>query len=145
MNNTTHTLIRLRWLRAGLAALGIAAALSTLAPADVSAQRGRRATAEQTQQSESGVVNIQTASAEQLQLLPGIGPSKAQAIVAFREQRAFRRVEDIMRVRGIGRATFRRLRSMLTVDGPTTMSAPVRATRASAEASDGAESEEEQE
>lgn len=130
--NTIQTLIRLRWLRAGLAALGIAAALATVAPSDVSAQRGRRAAATQTapEQAEGGVVNIQTASAEQLVLLPGIGPSKAQAIVEARERRAFRRVEDIMRVRGIGRATFRRLRPMLTVDGPTTLSAPVRATRA---------------
>ncbi|MCZ7683351.1 MAG: ComEA family DNA-binding protein [Sandaracinaceae bacterium] len=90
------------------------------------------------------MVNIQTATAEQLQLLPGVGPSKAQAIVEYRERRAFRRVEDIMRVRGIGRATFRRLRPMLTVDGPTTLTAPVRATRASQEAAD-TEVEDEQE
>src|SRR5690606_12312990 len=77
-----------------------------------------------------GVVNIQTASAQQLELLPGVGPSKAQAIVSQRERRAFRRVEDILRVRGIGRATFRRLRPMITVDGPTTMTAPARTTRA---------------
>jgi competence protein ComEA len=73
-----------------------------------------------------GVVNIQTASLDELQRLPGIGPSKAAAIVAQRERAAFRRVEDIMRVRGIGRATFRRLRSMLTVSGPTTLAAEVR-------------------
>lgn len=119
--NTIENVIRLRWIRAALAALGIAAALATVAPSGVEAQRGRRATAAQSQ---DGVVNIQTATADQLQLLPGIGPSKAEAIVAFRERRAFRRVEDIMRVRGVGRSTFRRLRSMLTVDGPTTMSAP---------------------
>lgn len=144
--NTIQTLIRLRWLRAGLAALGIAAALSTLAPADVSAQRGRRSASAEAApaQAEGGVVNIQTATAEQLQLLPGVGPSKAQAIVEYRERRAFRRVEDIMRVRGIGRATFRRLRPMLTVDGPTTLTAPVRATRASQEAAD-TEVEDEQE
>ncbi|MCC6874008.1 MAG: ComEA family DNA-binding protein [Sandaracinaceae bacterium] len=77
-----------------------------------------------------GVVNIQTASQAQLELLPGIGPSKAAAIVAHRERQAFRRVEDIMRVRGIGRATFRRLRPMLTVDGPTTLTEQARAPRA---------------
>lgn len=63
------------------------------------------------------VVDIQNATAEQLQQLPGIGPSKAAAIVAYRAEHPFRRVEDIMRVRGIGRATFRRLRPMLTVAG----------------------------
>ena len=130
--NTINDLVRFRSIRAALAALGLAAALATAAPSVAEAQRGSRAAA--AEQAPDGVVNIQTATPEQLQLLPGIGPSKAQAIVAFRERRAFRRVEDIMRVRGVGRSTFRRLRSMLTVDGPTTMSAPQ---RASASSSDG--------
>ncbi len=94
-----------------------------------------------------GVVNIQTASVEQLQLLPGIGPSKAQAIITFRETHPFHRVEDLLRVRGIGRATFRRLRSMITVSGSTTMTTDVRAGRAHAtpatdEAPEGAEQDE---
>jgi competence protein ComEA len=122
--NTMKNVIRLRWIRAALAALGLAAALATAAPSGVEAQRGRRAAAAQAQ--DEGVVNIQTASEDQLQLLPGIGPSKARAIVEFRQRRAFRRVQDLMRVRGIGRATFRRLRSMLTVDGPTTLGASSR-------------------
>ncbi|MDW8245027.1 MAG: ComEA family DNA-binding protein [Sandaracinaceae bacterium] len=71
--------------------------------------------------SAQGVVNIQTASAEELQRLPGIGPSKAEAIIAYRSRHPFRRIEDIMRVRGIGRATFRRLQPYLTVSGPTTL------------------------
>lgn len=123
---------RFSWLRVALAALGVAAALATVAPTDVSAQRGRRAVAAQQQSDEGGVVNIQTASLEELQLLPGVGPSKAQAIVAQRERRAFRRIEDILRVRGIGRATFRRLRPMLTVDGPTTLREQPRASRSAA-------------
>lgn len=92
-----------------------------------------------------GVVNIQTASVEQLQLLPGIGPSKAQAIVTFREAHPFHRIEDLLRVRGIGRATFRRLRSMITVTGGTTMTTDVRAGRAHATpASDEAPASDEQ-
>jgi competence protein ComEA len=75
----------------------------------------------------TGVVNIQTATAEQLQLLPGIGPSKAEAIVRYRSSHPFARVEDILRVRGIGRVTFRRLRPMITVSGATTMTADVHA------------------
>jgi comEA protein len=61
------------------------------------------------------VVNLNTATEAELVTLAGIGPSKAQAIIAHRERRAFRRVEDVMRVRGIGRSTFRRLRSRLSV------------------------------
>lgn len=89
-----------------------------------------------------GVVNIQTASAEQLQLLPGIGPSKAQAIITFRDTHPFHRIEDLLRVRGIGRATFRRLRSMITVTGSTTMTTDVRAGRTHATPADGEESPE---
>lgn len=136
--NPIHSLSRSRWLRATLAAFGVAAALATLAPADASAQRGRRAAAAQTADG-ARLVNIQTASPEQLQLLPGVGPSKAQAIVAQRERRAFRRVEDILRVRGIGRATFRRLRPMITVDGPTTLQEQPRSGRAAAAEDDAQE------
>jgi competence protein ComEA len=75
-----------------------------------------------------GVVNIQTATVEQLQLLPGIGPSKAEAIIRYRGTHPFARVEDILRVRGIGRVTFRRLRPMITVSGATTMTTDVHAT-----------------
>lgn len=70
-----------------------------------------------------GVVNINTAGVEEFDKLPGIGPAKAQAIVNLRQQRggAFRRVEDVMQVRGIGRKTFRKLQPMLTLTGATTL------------------------
>jgi competence protein ComEA len=134
------------------AALLLLGGIAGLSPAATEAQartRGARASTAQGQAEEAappgspeGVVNIQTATAEQLDLLPGIGPSKAQAIVSFRERHAFRRVEDILRVRGIGRGTFRELRPMLTVDGPTTLTAQPRSARRAAppdEAAEGAE------
>lgn len=151
---TLSNVIRLRCVRATLAALAVASSLVSVAPGEASAQgRARRPAAAEAAPreaaprqaaprgaapaSENGVVNIQTATPEQLQLLPGIGPSKAQAIVEQRDRRAFRRVEDILRVRGIGRATFRRLRPMLTVDGPTTLTTrPPRQARPAAEAED---------
>ena len=112
--------------------LSLVAALALAAP--VSAQRRQATPTDHTESapvapSDAGVVNIQTASAEQLQLLPGIGPAKAAAIVSYRDTHPFHRVEDIMRVRGIGRATFRRLRPMLSVSGGTTMTAEVSAPR----------------
>jgi competence protein ComEA len=134
--------------RAALAALAIAT-LASVPHAEaqrrpVAAQAATAGASDDAAPSDaSGVVNIQTASVEELQRLPGIGPSKAAAIVAQRERSAFRRVEDILRVRGIGRATFRRLRPMITVSGPTTLAEEARSPRRSRAAvdADGAEDE----
>ena len=59
-------------------------------------------------------VSLNTATVEQLIALPGIGPSRAQAIVELREKiGGFKKVDDLMRVKGIGRKTFRKLEPML--------------------------------
>ncbi|MCS6797821.1 MAG: ComEA family DNA-binding protein [Myxococcota bacterium] len=70
-----------------------------------------------------GVVNVNTASAEELERLPGIGPARAAAILELRQRLGgrFRTVEDLLRVRGIGRATLRRLRPMMVLSGETTL------------------------
>ncbi len=69
-----------------------------------------------------GVVNITTASAEELERLPGIGEKKAQAIVDHRKGHPLRKLEDLTRVKGIGRKTVARLKPYLTLNGPTTLS-----------------------
>ena len=63
-------------------------------------------------------VDIQEASEAELQTLPGIGAQRAQAIVTTRSRRAFRRSQDIMRVPGIGRGLYRRIRDRITVAAP---------------------------
>ena len=65
-------------------------------------------------------VNINTATVAELTQLPGVGTSKAQAIVKYRGKRGFKKVEEIMRVKGIGRKSFKKLRPYLTVKGPST-------------------------
>jgi competence protein ComEA len=123
LNRTKNILIR----AALLAALTGSFAAAPVAGNDGVAEAQRRArtsmvTRPPASTSEAGVVNINTAGQSELSRLPGIGPSKAAAIIAYRERgRRFRRIEDLLRVRGIGRATFRRLRPMLTVQGPTTL------------------------
>ncbi len=67
-------------------------------------------------ESETVPVNINTASAEELETLPGIGEVLAERIIAHREQYgAFRIVDEIMDVRGIGEATFEELKDYITV------------------------------
>lgn len=65
--------------------------------------------------SEETRININAAGPQELAQLPGIGPTRAQAIIAERDKRRFRRVEDILRVPGIGRKTFGRIRDSIRV------------------------------
>lgn len=65
----------------------------------------------------AATIDIQTASAAELETLPGVGPARAQAIIEYRTRTPFRRVEDLLRVSGIGRATFRDLRPLISVGG----------------------------
>lgn len=63
-----------------------------------------------------GLINVNTATAAQLESLPYIGPSKAEAIVAYRQQHgAFARVEDLVKVPGIGEATLAKFKHLVTV------------------------------
>lgn len=65
----------------------------------------------------SGKVDVNAASAEELASLPGIGASKAAAIIAEREKKPFASVDDLERVRGIGERTVEDLRSKVSVGG----------------------------
>ncbi|UCC73365.1 MAG: helix-hairpin-helix domain-containing protein [Gemmatimonadota bacterium] len=63
---------------------------------------------------EVGGVDLNRASVEELQALPGIGPARASAIVRWRgEHGRFRTVEDLLEVPGIGPATLERLRALV--------------------------------
>ncbi|MCW3489293.1 ComEA family DNA-binding protein [Dethiobacter alkaliphilus] len=65
---------------------------------------------------ENGKVNINTATAAELEALPGIGPAKAAAISRYREENGpFRSVEDLVQVSGIGAKTVESLKEHITL------------------------------
>jgi competence protein ComEA len=71
-------------------------------------------------------VNINQAASTELARLPRVGPKLADRIVAHRAQHGpFRRIEDLMEVKGVGEKFFTTLKSYLTVSGPTTLAEKV--------------------
>lgn len=69
----------------------------------------------------TGTVNLNTATADQLQLLPGIGESRAKAVIAMRKQRGgFKSVAELTDVKGIGESALAKLRPFVRIEGKTT-------------------------
>jgi competence protein ComEA len=60
-------------------------------------------------------INVNTASAAELARLPGVGPSKAQAIVDYRAKEPFARPDDLRKVKGIGDKLYDRIKDQVTV------------------------------
>ena len=68
-----------------------------------------------------GLVNLNIATTEQLELLYGVGPARARAIVEHRREHGpFQKVDDLLQVSGIGPRAFARIRAHCTVSGKTT-------------------------
>ncbi|MCY7951429.1 helix-hairpin-helix domain-containing protein [Bacillus inaquosorum] len=72
--------------------------------------------ADQSDGRKGALVNINTATLEELQGISGVGPSKAEAIIAYREENGrFQTIEDITKVSGIGEKSFEKIKSSITV------------------------------
>jgi len=92
------------------AALGLVAALLVLSFAGAYAQTS----------APKAKININTAGQAELETLPRIGPKVAQRIIEYRAQNGgFKKVEDIMKVKGIGEKIFAQIKDQITIGAET--------------------------
>lgn len=116
VNNSPLTDLR-RWLgRLAVLAMMTTAAAAGASPAAEPVSPPTEAAAAKTPPADT--VDLNTATVEQLCTLPGIGKKKAEAIIAQRERHPYRRITQLLRVKGIGPRTVRRLKPLLRVGPP---------------------------
>ena len=103
--------------------LSTAAALTVTSPAQAAPKAKSKVAAKaKSGPALQGKLNLNKADAKQLRLLPGIGKTKAERIIAWRSKnRRFKRVNDLRRVKGFGRKSVKKLAPYLTVTGATTL------------------------
>lgn len=125
---------RFTWLLAAIAlviAMGgswMTSATANAAPAAQLAANANAATEEAAPASRkmkknvAGKLNLNTATEDELMMLPTVGPAKAERIVTWRKKNGgFKRTADLRRVKGFGYKTFKRLEPLLDVRGDTTL------------------------
>ncbi len=101
----------MRW---GIVSAWVVAAAMLLAPvAEAAGSKGKV----------SGTANLNTATAAQLELVPGIGPKTAEQIITFREKHPFKAVDDLSKLKGFGKKRLEKLRPFLSVSGENTLKA----------------------
>jgi len=90
--------------------------------AGISSQAGAQAAPQEktaSQPAAAALVNLNTATAADLAKLPGIGPAVAARIVEYRQKNgSFKKIEELMNVKGIGEKTFLKLKPLVTVAPP---------------------------
>jgi competence protein ComEA len=103
MFRSVLTIVTLAWLVASV-------------PSSVAFAQSKSATPAASKAAPAAVVNINTASAAELDALPGIGAKTAARIVEYRQKNGpFKKVEELMNVRGVGEKNFLKLKAQITV------------------------------
>lgn len=105
-------------LRLLLAFLTATVLATTCTPAAAAPQQPRRSAAA-AKKALTGVVNINTAPATDLEQLPGIGAKTAARIIEYRQKNGpFKKIEELMNVRGVGEKNFLKLKAQITIAQP---------------------------
>jgi competence protein ComEA len=100
-----------------LKTVGLATAM-LVAVGALEAEAGGRA---KTRAVMTGVLNLNTASAAQLDQLPGVGEKAATRIIEYRRKTPFTRPEELVKVKGFGKKKFEKLKGHLAVSGNTNL------------------------
>ena len=77
--------------------------------------------AKSSKKSIGGQLNLNTATKEQFDQLPGISPKKAQAIVDYRKEHPFKKVEDLDEVKGFSSKSIEKLKSYVSIEGSNSL------------------------
>ena len=97
-------------------ALVILVATLVSGPSTSWAQAAKSGSSSKARATAANPVNLNSASAAQLQTLPGVGASAAQRIVEYRQKNGnFKKIEELMNVKGIGEKSFLKLKPLITV------------------------------
>ena len=103
-------MVRNRWVVAALTAVVVMAAGAT-----VHVQRGQPAPDEKSSAAQA-LLNLNVATAADLQKLPGIGPALANRILDYRQKNGgFKKVEELMNVQGIGEQSFLKIKPLVVI------------------------------
>lgn len=110
------------WLSPRAAVAGPKALPGAVAPKKATSDDDDSGPARGGKKAVTGKLNLNTATVDQLMMLPGIGPSKAERVVDWRGKHGpFKRVTDLRKVKGFGYKTLKKLEPNLDVKGETTI------------------------
>lgn len=99
----------------GIVTLALVTVFSSSAAAD-QGRKGKAASTRPAAATAASPVNLNTATAAQLETLPGIGPRAAERILEYRQKNgSFKKIEELMNVKGIGEKSFLKLKPLIAV------------------------------
>jgi competence protein ComEA len=102
-----------------LPVIAVVAAFVVLPTHAAGASQAQAASQPAAKMASAAVVNLNTATARDLETLPGVGAKTAIRIVEYRQKNGpFKKIEELMNVQGIGEKSFLKLRAQLTVAAP---------------------------